>query len=105
MNIITMWILAFSLLSAFALAGVILFYKDGKLAKDFKLYLIVVVFAVLLAAMAYHSIPEEFYIDRIIAIAGGVAAVTAFVIKKKLFFCSKILLIVSMSFNVVIAFI
>lgn len=105
MSIATVWSLAGILLILFAISGATLFYKNGKLARDVRVYSIVVIFAILLAMVAYFSMPNEFYIDRMIAVIGGIAAMLALVIKQKMFFVSKMILIISMSVNMVIALI
>lgn len=105
MSIATMWSLACVLLILFAISGATLFYKNGKLAKDVRVYSIVVIFAILLAMLAYFSMPGEFYIDRMVAIVGGMAAISALIIKQRMFFLSKMILIISMSVNMVIALI
>ncbi|WP_297521664.1 hypothetical protein [uncultured Clostridium sp.] len=105
MSIATVWSLASLMLILFAISGATLFYKNGRLAKDIRVYIGVVVFAILLAIVAYISMPGEFYIDRLIAVIGGIAAISALVIKQRMFFLSKIILIVSMSVNMVIALI
>ena len=105
MSIATIWSLACVMLIMFSIAGMTLFYKSGKLAKDFRIYFGIVIFAILLALVAYYSMPGEFYIDRLIAIICGIAAIATLVIKQRMFFLSKIILIVSMSVNMVIALI
>ena len=105
MSIATVWSLACIMLVLFAISGATLFYKNGKLARDIRVYSIVVIFAILLAAVAFFSMPGEFYVDRLIAVIGGIAAISALVIKQRMFFLSKIILIVSMSVNMVIALI
>ncbi|MGL4451815.1 MAG: hypothetical protein ACRCTZ_11555 [Sarcina sp.] len=105
MSIATIWSLACILLILFAISGATLFYKNGKLAKDIRVYSIVVIFAILLAMLAYFSMPNEFYVDRMIAVIGGIAAISALVMKQRMFFLSKMILIISMSINMVIALI
>ncbi|MGL4762971.1 MAG: hypothetical protein ACRCWG_16235 [Sarcina sp.] len=105
MSIATVWSLACVMLILFAISGATLFYKNGKLVSDIRVYSIVVIFAILLAMVAYFSMPGEFYIDRMIAVIGGIAAISALIIKQRMFFLSKIILIVSMSVNMVIALI
>ncbi|MGL5068889.1 MAG: hypothetical protein ACRC6T_13920 [Sarcina sp.] len=105
MSIATVWSLACVMLILFAISGATLFYKNGKLVSDIRVYSIVVIFAILLAMVAYFSMPGEFYIDKMIAVIGGIAAISALIIKQRMFFLSKIILIVSMSVNMVIALI
>lgn len=105
MSIATIWSLACVMLVMFSIAGITLFYKNGKLARDFRIYLGIVIFAILLALVAYFSMPGDFYVDRLIAMGCGIAAIATLVIKQRMFFLSKIILIVSMSVNMVIALI
>lgn len=98
MSIVKIWLL----LVLFAISGVILFYKNEKLVKNEKAYLSVVIFTILLAMLAYFSTPNEFYIDRIISIIDGLAAILTLFIKKKMFFLSKIILIISMSISIAV---
>lgn len=105
MEIGIVWFPAFVLLLMFSIAGAMLFYKDGKIAKDNKAYMIVVIFAIVLSILAYFSMPDYLYVDKVIALIGGIAAATAFVMKERMFFLSKIILVASMSVNMVLAII
>lgn len=101
MDMVRAWIL----LILFAISGIILFYKNGNLAKNIKIYLIVVIFAVLLSMVAYFSTPNEFYIDKIIGAIDGIVAISTLIIKKRMFFLSKMILIISMSVSIAIVLI
>ena len=90
------------LLILFAISGIILFYKNGNLAKNTKIYSTVVIFAILLSMLAYFSTPNEFYIDKIIGAIDGIAAILTLIIKKRIFFLSKMILIISMSVSIAI---
>ncbi|MGL5634174.1 MAG: hypothetical protein ACRDDL_03790 [Sarcina sp.] len=105
MIIATIWSLSSIMLILFSIAGIALFYRNGKFAKKAKIFSGIVIFAILLSVIAYISMPAEFIFDRIIALIGGIAAIIALIIKGKMFFASKVLLIVSMSINMTIALI
>lgn len=101
MSMIRIWLL----LILFAISGIILFYKNGKLVNDIKIYSIVVIFTVVLSMVAYFSMPNAFYIDRVIAIICGLAAVLSLIMKNAMFFLSKVILIISMSVSIAIVLI
>ncbi|MGL4742149.1 MAG: hypothetical protein ACRC41_15335 [Sarcina sp.] len=105
MIIATIWSLSIIMLILFSIAGIALFYRNGKFAKRAQTFSIIVIFAIVLSVIAYISMPSEFIFDRIIALVGGIAAIVALIIKGKMFFASKVILMVSMSINMVIALI
>ena len=101
MSMIRIWLL----LILFAMSGIILFYKNGKLAKDIKIYSIVVIFTVLLSMVAYFSTPDAFYIDKVIALIDGLAAILTLFMRNRMFFLAKVILIISMSVSIAIVLI
>ena len=101
MSMIRIWLL----LILFAISGIILFYKNGKLARGIKVYSIVVIFTVLLSMVAYFSTPDAFYIDRVIALIDGLAAILTLFMVKRMFFLAKVILIISMSVSIAIVLI
>lgn len=96
---------AIILLLLFAGIAFLLFYKGGSLASNDKIYLIVVICSLIISILAYNFSMGSFGIDKIIAILGAITSVGALIIKKKMFFLSRILLIISMSINIVIVMI
>lgn len=96
---------AIVLLLLFASIGFLLFYKDGALAKESKVYFIIVIFSLIISVLAYRFSMKSIDIDKVMAILGCVTSVVALMIKKKMFFLSRILLIISMSINIVIVMI
>lgn len=93
---------AIFILIIFAIAGIVLFYKDGKLAEDYRVYSVVIIFALFLVVIAFIS-KKQPDIDKYIAIIGGATFLGALVIKKRTAFLSNIMLIISMSINIAVA--
>lgn len=105
MNIGTMWILNIILLIMFGVAGAMLFYKDGLYIKKKKRYLAIVIFSLVLSIIAYFVVPDYLFIDKIIVCISAISAIASFILKDKMIFTSKIILMTVMSVNIVIALI
>ncbi|MGL4990138.1 MAG: hypothetical protein ACRC57_03070 [Sarcina sp.] len=105
MNIGTMWILNIILLTMFGIAGAMLFYKDGLYIKKKKRYLVIVLFSLVLSILAYFVVPDYLFIDKIIVCISAIAAIASFILKDKMVFISKLILMTVMSINIVIALI
>ena len=93
---------AIFILIIFAIAGALLFYKNGELAKDYRIYSAVIIFALFLVIIAFTSTKQP-YIDKYIAAIGGITFLSALVIKKRTVFLSNIMLVISMSINIAVA--